>query len=168
MRFEYFQMIDRVAALDVGERTIRSVCQVPTESPIFEGHFPGYALMPGVLQIECMAQACGWLTIAINRFAAMPFLIAVKEAKFRSPVLPGEELEFEGKIIHEGSGFNVGEAKGKRKGRTICEAQLTFRLAPIPNDDFRLAMLGVADRIDMPGRELFAEAAQQSSKEPGA
>ena len=90
MRFEYFQMIDRIAALDVGERTVRSVCSVPKESTIFEGHFPGYALMPGVLQIECMAQTCGWLVIAINRFAVMPFLIGVKEAKFRSPVFPAK------------------------------------------------------------------------------
>ena len=161
MRFEYFQMIDRIAALDVGERTVRSVCSVPKESTIFEGHFPGYALMPGVLQIECMAQTCGWLVIAINRFAAMPFLIAVKEAKFRSPVLPGEELEFEGKIIHEGSGFTVGEAKGRRKGRAICEAQITFRLLPFPNAQFRESMLGVAERIEVPGREFFREAAKE-------
>jgi 3-hydroxyacyl-[acyl-carrier-protein] dehydratase len=167
MRLEYFQMIDRVAALDVGERTIRCVCNVPTESPIFEGHFPGYALMPGVLQIECMAQALGWLIIAVNRFATMPFLIAVKEAKFRSPVLPGEELEFEGKVVHEGSGFTVGEAKGRRKGRVICEAQITFRLMPFPNPEFRQAMLGVAERIEVPGREAF-EAAKEPSKEPGA
>jgi 3-hydroxyacyl-[acyl-carrier-protein] dehydratase len=163
MRFEYFQMIDRIAALDVGERTVRSICGVPKESTIFEGHFPGYALMPGVLQIECMAQTCGWLVIAINRFAAMPFLISVKEAKFRSPVLPGEELEFEGKIIHEGSGFTVAEAKGRRKGRTVCEAQITYRLMPFPNAEFRQAMLKWAERIDVPGRELFGEL----SKEPG-
>ena len=163
MRFEYFQMIDRIAALDVGARTVRSVCSVPMESTIFAGHFPGYALMPGVLQIECMAQTCGWLVIAINRFSTMPFLIGVKEAKFRSPVLPGEELEFEGEIIHEGSGFTVGGAKGRRQGRTICEAQITYRLLPIPNADFRKAMLEWAERIEVPGREFFGEPA----KEPG-
>jgi 3-hydroxyacyl-[acyl-carrier-protein] dehydratase len=163
MRFEYFQMIDRIVALDVGERTVRSVCGVPKESTIFEGHFPGYALMPGVLQIECMAQTCGWLVIAINRFAAMPFLIGVKDAKFRRPVLPGEELEFEGKIIHEGSGFTVSEAKGRRAGKAICEAQITYRLMPVPNAQFRQAMLEIAERIDVPGRESFGE----SSKEPG-
>lgn len=163
MRFEYFQMIDRIAALDVGERTVRSVCTVPKESTIFEGHFPGYALMPGVLQIECMAQTCGWLVIATNQFAAMPFLIGVKEAKFRSPVLPGEELAFEGKIIHEGSGFTVGAAKGSRQGRTICEAQITFRLMPIPNAQFRQAMLEWAERIDVPGRELFGAPAKEPS-----
>ena len=163
MRFEYFQMIDRIAALDVAERTVRSLCSVPKESTIFAGHFPGYPLMPGVLQIECMAQTCGWLVIAMNRMTVMPFLIAVKEAKFRSPVLPGEELEFEGKIIHEGSGFTVGEAKGRRQGRTICEAQITYRLMPFPNVDFRRAMLEWGERIQVPVKDLSEEA----RKEPG-
>ena len=163
MRFEYFQMIDRIAALDVGERTVRSICSVPKESTIFEGHFPGYALMPGVLQIECMAQTCGWLVIAMNRMTVMPFLIAVKEAKFRSPVLPGEELEFEGKIIHEGSGFTVGEAKGHRQGRTVCEAQITYRVVPFPNAELRQAMVEWGERIHVPVKDFFDEA----SKEPG-
>ena len=157
MRFEYFQMIDRIAALDVGERTVRSVCSVPKESTIFEGHFPGYALMPGVLQIECMAQTCGWLVTAINRFPAMPFLIGVREAKFRSPVLPGDELEVEGKVVHEGSGFTVGECKGRRQGKTICEAQITYRVMPFPNPEFRKAMIEWAERIDVPVKALAEE-----------
>jgi 3-hydroxyacyl-[acyl-carrier-protein] dehydratase len=157
MRFEYFQMIDRIAALDVGGRTVRSVCIVPKQSTIFEGHFPGYPLMPGVLQIECMAQTCGWLVTAINRFTAMPFLIGVKEAKFRSPVLPGDELEVEGKIVHEGSGFTVGECKGRRQGKTICEAQITYRVMPFPNAEFRKAMIEWAERIDLPVEALAEE-----------
>ena len=157
MRFEYFQMIDRIAALDVGERTVRSVCIVPKQSTIFEGHFPGYPLMPGVLQIECMAQTCGWLVTAMNRFASMPFLIGVKEAKFRSPVLPGEELEFDGKIVHEGSGFCVGECKGRRQGRSVCEAQITYRVMPFANSEFRQAMLEWAERINLPVKELTEE-----------
>jgi 3-hydroxyacyl-[acyl-carrier-protein] dehydratase len=157
MRFEYFQMIDRIAALDVGERTVRSVCIVPKQSTIFEGHFPGYPLMPGVLQIECMAQTCGWLVTAINRFTAMPFLIGVREAKFRSPVLPGDELEVEGKVVHEGSGFTVGECKGRRQGKTICEAQITYRVMPFPNPEFRKAMIEWAERIDLPVETLAKE-----------
>jgi 3-hydroxyacyl-[acyl-carrier-protein] dehydratase len=113
--------------------------------------------MPGVLQIECMAQTCGWLVTAINRFAAMPFLIGVKEAKFRSPVLPGDELEFEGKIVHEGSGFTVGECKGRRQGKTICEAQITYRVMPFPNPEFRKAMVEWAERIDVPVKALAEE-----------
>jgi 3-hydroxyacyl-[acyl-carrier-protein] dehydratase len=157
MRFEYFQMVDRIAALDVGARTVRSVCIVPTESTIFEGHFPNYPLMPGVLLLECMAQTCGWLVSAINGFTAMPFLIAAKEAKFRTTVHPGDELEFEGKMVHEGSGYAVAECKGRRQGKAVCEAQITYRVMAFPNPEFRKALVEWAERIGVPVKELIKE-----------
>ena len=89
MQLEYFQMIDRVVEIDVGERRIRAVCTVPQQSTVFEGHFPSYPLMPGVLLIECMAQTTGWLVSVLGGFVAMPILVGVKDAKFRSPVFPG-------------------------------------------------------------------------------
>jgi 3-hydroxyacyl-[acyl-carrier-protein] dehydratase len=153
MRFEFFQMIDRIAALDVGERAVRSVCTVPRESTIFEGHFPTYPLMPGALLLECMAQTCGWLVTAINGFTAMPFLAGVKEAKFRTPVFPGDELEFEGRVIHEGSGYAIGEAKGWCKGAPICDATLTYRIIPYPSKELREGLWEWADRINFPARE---------------
>jgi 3-hydroxyacyl-[acyl-carrier-protein] dehydratase len=162
MRFEYFQMVDRIAALDVGGRTVRSVCIVPRESTIFEGHFPTYPLMPGVLLLECMAQTCGWLVTAINGFTAMPFLIAAKEAKFRATVHPGDELEFEGKMVHEGSGFAVAECKGRRAGKAVCEAQITYRVMAFPNPEFRQALMEWAERIELPVKEL----AKEPIKEP--
>src|SRR5271154_4833227 len=125
MRFEYFQMIDRIAALDVGGGSIRSVCTVPRESTIFEGHFPGYPLMPGVLLLECMAQTTGWLVCMLGRFETMPFLAGVKEGKFRTTVHPGDMLEFDGTVIHEGSGFAVAECEGRRGGTKVCDARLT-------------------------------------------
>ena len=89
MRIEYFQLIDRIVGLDTSAWTIDVEAVVPLESTIFEGHFPGQPLMPGVLLIELMAQTAGWLVIALNRFERMPFLAAVKEAKLRTFVLPG-------------------------------------------------------------------------------
>ena len=74
MRLEYFQMIDRFTAVDVRERVTRAVCKVPLQSPVFEGHFPGYPLMPGVLLIECMAQTTGWLVSALTGFTGLPAL----------------------------------------------------------------------------------------------
>src|ERR1700691_1822968 len=121
MRLEYFQMIDRIVTLDVDERLVRSACLVPQESTIFEGHFPTYPLMPGVLLIECMAQTVGWLISALGGFSTMPILAGVKESKFRTFVNPGDALEFEGKVVHEGSGFAVGECKGLRDGKIVCE-----------------------------------------------
>src|SRR3974390_3274687 len=105
MKLEYFQLIDRILDLNMEEKTITVEAQVPTESTIFEGHFPGRPLMPGVLLIESMAQASGWLLIARNRFAKMPFLAAIKEAKLRTFVTPGQSLTVSARIMHEGSGF---------------------------------------------------------------
>src|SRR3981081_3174213 len=111
MRLEYFQLIDRIAELDLAQQTIRAEARVPTASTIFEGHFPGYPLMPGVLQIEAMAQTSGWLITGVTRFTRMPFFAAVKEAKLRSFVTPGQQLDLSAKLLHEGSGFAVTKAE---------------------------------------------------------
>src|ERR1700710_2979380 len=137
MHLEYFHLIDRIVELDVGERTITVEAQVPEQSTIFEGHFPGYPLMPGVLLIEAMAQASGWLLIALMKFERMPFLAAVKEAKMRGFVTPGEMLKIEASVVHEGSGFAMTSAKVSVAGELRCNATLTFRHVPFPNPDLR-------------------------------
>jgi len=57
MRLEYFQMLDEVEALDTEKATLVAIARIPLESPVFEGHFPGHPIMPGVLLLETMAQA---------------------------------------------------------------------------------------------------------------
>src|ERR1700680_1199848 len=110
MRLEYSQLIDRVVELDLVGRTIKAQAQVPDASTIFEGHFPGHPLMPGVLLIETMAQASGWLIIGVKQFERMPFLAAVREAKLRTFVSPGQMLSITASLIHDGSGFAVTRA----------------------------------------------------------
>src|SRR5258707_8173866 len=117
MRIEYFQLIDRIIDLNLNDLTIRVEANVPTESTIFEGHFPGRPLMPGVLLIEAMAQASGWLLISAMGFQRMPFLAAVKDAKMRRFVEPGEMLEIVAKIAHEGSGFAMTDAEIRFGGK---------------------------------------------------
>jgi 3-hydroxyacyl-[acyl-carrier-protein] dehydratase len=150
MHLEYFKLIDRIVDLDVAERTIAVEAQVPKENTIFEGHFPGHPIMPGVLLIETMAQASGWLLIAMTKFQRMPFLAAVKEAKMRSFVSPGDLLTIEAGIVHEGSGFAMTSAKVLVGGELRCNATITFGIVPFPHPDLREHMDAEARRIGFP------------------
>ena len=111
MRLEYFQLIDRVVDINLTERRISCEATVPSVSTVFEGHFPGFPLMPGVLLIEAMAQTSGWLVIALTKFERMPFLASVKEAKLRRFVDPGQTLDLTATVAHEGSGYAVRERR---------------------------------------------------------
>jgi len=150
MRLEYFQLIDRIAEINVGAGTVIVEADVPDQSTIFEGHFPGFPLMPGVLLIEAMAQTSGWLLIATLNFERMPFLAAVKEAKMRRFVSPGERLTIHGKLVHEGSGYAITEVAIKRDGKVACNATLTFSHVPFPNAELRAHMAAMAQKIGFP------------------
>jgi 3-hydroxyacyl-[acyl-carrier-protein] dehydratase len=150
MRIEYFQLIDRIVDLDLASQTIRAEARVPTASTIFEGHFPGYPLMPGVLLIEAMAQTAGWLVIGVTRFTRMPFFAALKEAKLRSFVTPGQTLALSAKLLHEGSGFAVTKADIRCEGKLACNAEITFRVVEFPNAEFRASMEKMAAILEFP------------------
>ncbi|MBK1662616.1 3-hydroxyacyl-ACP dehydratase FabZ family protein [Paracraurococcus ruber] len=148
MRLEYFQMIDRVS--EVGPEAIAAEAVVPAESPVFEGHFPGHPLVPGVLLVETMAQASGYLLLHRFGFARMPFLSGVKEAKFRSFVVPETRLEVTATLEHDGSGYAVTKAAISAGGKRICDAALTFRTLPFPAPELEAAMRAQAARIGLP------------------
>ena len=101
MRLEQFQMVDRVVAMDPPAE-VRAECAVPAASPVFEGHFPDYPIVPGVLMIETMAQTGGWLLLALHRFDHMAFLAQVKEAKLRAFVAPSTQLAAEARCCTTG------------------------------------------------------------------
>jgi 3-hydroxyacyl-[acyl-carrier-protein] dehydratase len=150
MKLEYFQLIDRITDLNLDEKSITVEAQVPQQNTIFEGHFPGYPIMPGVLLIESMAQTSGWLLLALMKFERMPFLAAVKEAKMRGFVSPGELLTVEANLLHDGSGYAMTQARVKVAGKLRCNATITFSHIPFPNADLRGYMDAVAKRIGFP------------------
>ena len=154
MNLEYFQMIDRILDLNTVEKKITVEAHVPAQSTIFEGHFPGYPIMPGVLLIESMAQTSGWLLVALMNFERMPFLAAVKEAKMRGFVTPGEVLTIDASIAHEGSGYAITEAKIRVGGKLRCNSTLMLSHVPFPNPDLRGHMDAVARRIGFPQQAL--------------
>ena len=149
MRLEYFQLIDRIVDLNLADRKITCEATVPTASTIFEGHFPGYPLMPGVLLIEAMAQTSGWLVVAANRLERMAFLASVKEAKLRTFVLPGQALTVTSHLSHEGSGYAVLDAKIKCDGKAVADATITLRVLDFPNAEVANEMRKLADKIGL-------------------
>lgn len=157
MQIEYFQLIDRIVDLDLNKRTITVEAQVPKESTIFEGHFPGYPIMPGVLLTEAMAQSSGWLLLGLMKFERMPFLAMVKEAKMRGFVGPGQLLTIDAKVEHEGSGFAVTSAKARVGTELKCSAELTFRHIPFPHPDLRVHMDAMAHKIGFPQQAMTHE-----------
>src|SRR3954463_3486117 len=155
MQLEYFQLIDRITDLNLVKQTITVEAQVPQHNTIFEGHFPGYPIMPGVLLIESMAQTSGWLLLAMMKFERMPFLAAVKEAKMRGFVAPGEVLTIDANVLHEGSGYALTEARVKVAGKLRSNSSLTFSHVPFPNPELRGHMDAEAKRIGFPQQALL-------------
>ena len=140
MRLEYFMMVDRVRSFDGDAIAVEST--VPEASPVFEGHFPGHPLVPGVLLVETMAQASGWLLLKLMDFSRMPFLMGVKEAKFRSFVGPGTAVTVHAQRLHDGSGYAVTKARIEAGGKRICDAELTLRIMDFPAPELAAAMRG--------------------------
>ena len=134
-------MIDAVEELDPENGTILARADVPMDSTVFEGHFPGSPLVPGVLLIETMAQASGFMLLARLKFEKMPFLANVTGAKMRTFVEPGAVLSVEAELEHDGSGFAKTRAQIASDGKKICDSRLMFRIMPFPNDTLKSNML---------------------------
>jgi 3-hydroxyacyl-[acyl-carrier-protein] dehydratase len=148
MRLEYFELVDRIEELNLEAGRIRVRGNVPGASPVFEGHFPGHPLVPGVLFVEFMAQASGWLLLGKLNFERMAFLASVKEAKMRNFVQPNTALFAEAKIEHEGSGYGITECHvTKEDGTPVADATITLRVMPFPSPDFADAMRARARQV---------------------
>lgn len=113
-----FLLIDKIIAMDPGN-TITAIKCVTQNEPYFQGHFPNLPIMPGVFQIEALAQAGAVLLMTSARMGGkIAALTSVDEFRFRRPVAPGDVLSVE---VHE---MKIRRMFGRARGRIICEGQL--------------------------------------------
>jgi UDP-3-O-[3-hydroxymyristoyl] N-acetylglucosamine deacetylase/3-hydroxyacyl-[acyl-carrier-protein] dehydratase len=122
-----FLMVDRVLKID-GNR-ITAVKNVTIDEPCFQGHFPGHPVMPGVLQLEAVAQVAGILMLRqVENLGQLAYFMAAENVKWRKPVLPGDVLVIEVELTK--SRGKIGKARGVCKvgGEVVSEADVTFML----------------------------------------
>ncbi|MHB8876362.1 MAG: 3-hydroxyacyl-ACP dehydratase FabZ [Myxococcaceae bacterium] len=101
-----FLLVDRVLEVVPGQRLV-AYKNVTANEPFFNGHFPGHPVMPGVLILEALAQACAVLaykSAALDPAKMVTYLMAIDGAKFRKPVVPGDRMQLEVEVLrHKGS-----------------------------------------------------------------
>ena len=128
MLLEYVQMIDKVESVDLGLGRLKATSTVPMESPVFEGHFPGMPIFPGVMIIEAMAQTSGILVgVSMDLIDKNPnvFFMSVDGVKFRRKVVPGDVLELHVKALRGGGRVWRFEGRAMVDGQLACEAQFS-------------------------------------------
>lgn len=124
-------LVDRVKSLELGER-IHAVKAVTMNEQFFQGHFPGAPIMPGVLQIEAMAQAAAILGIETLELAGtgkLVFFMGIENAKFRAPVTPGCLLDLEVEFLQKRSRVYKFKGRASVEGKTTSEAEFTAMIA---------------------------------------
>ncbi len=121
-----FVMIDRLEVMEDGAKGI-GYKNVTINEPFFQGHFPEKPIMPGVLQIEAMAQTAGMIIATYNRELkpANVLFMNVDKVKFRKPVVPGDRLEIHAEKVKERHNIFVCLAKAYVDGQLVSEAELT-------------------------------------------
>jgi len=127
-------LVDRVKSLELGER-IYAVKAVTFNEDFFQGHFPGAPIMPGVLQIEALAQAAAILgieTLELADTGKLVFFMAIENAKFRSPVTPGCLLDLKVEFVRRRSKVCKFRGWASVDGKIATECDFTAMIADPP------------------------------------
>ena len=122
-----FLLIDRVRTIELGKRIV-AVKNVTINEPFFQGHFPQRPIMPGVLILEAMAQAAGILVFRTQGDKpdadSVYYLAGIDKARFKRPVVPGDQLELEVTLERGLRGVWKFSCKARVDGGIVCEAEM--------------------------------------------
>ena len=126
-----FLLIDRIVEFEPTRRLV-AIKNVTINEPFFQGHFPDYPIMPGVLVVEAMAQAGGIIVMheLPDRAQKLVVFTSIERAKFRRPVTPGDQLRIEVEVLSFRPRAGRIEGKAYVDGKLACEATLTCQVVP--------------------------------------
>jgi beta-hydroxyacyl-ACP dehydratase FabZ len=120
-----FLLVDRIVEFEANKRIV-GIKNVTINEPFFQGHFPGHPIMPGVLLIEAMAQTGGVFALKSdpNAHEKVLYFMSIDKAKFRKPVLPGDQVRFELDLVKQRSTIMSFKGVAKVDGTVVAEAEM--------------------------------------------
>ncbi|NLK88102.1 MAG: 3-hydroxyacyl-ACP dehydratase FabZ [Clostridiaceae bacterium] len=131
-----FLLVDKIIEIDAGKRAV-GIKNVTANEPFFQGHFPEYPIMPGVLIVEALAQTAG---IAVNAEAAqadgegeakLGVFASIDGMKFKKQVLPGDTLRLEAEILSAKMGVVKAKVKATVDDKVAAEGEIRFAMTPV-------------------------------------
>lgn len=127
-----FLLVDQILELEPGKSAV-GIKNVSIHEPYFQGHFPGYPIMPGVLIVEALAQvgSVALLSLPANQ-GKIGFFAGIDSFRFRKPVKPGDVLRLEVTLLRVLRGVGKGKARALVVGETVAEGEITFALIDTP------------------------------------
>ncbi|MDF2946778.1 MAG: 3-hydroxyacyl-ACP dehydratase [Bacillales bacterium] len=123
-----FLLVDKITEMEVGKKAV-GLKNVTINEPFFQGHFPDYPVMPGVLIVEALAQVGAVAMLSLDQYKGkIGFFAGIDNCRFRRQVVPGDVLKLDVEIVRIKGPIGKGKAVATVDGEVACEAEITFAI----------------------------------------